>query len=368
MRAGERIDSVQFLRGVAATAVAMGHALAVASKVGYKIGFIPPTGAGVDLFFFISGFIMVLSSKNFFNRTGAWRTFLKRRLIRVAPMYWGATLIFVCLLAIDARHGGEFPGPWALLTSFLFIPSTAFKSTGGVPYPILAQGWTLNYEMFFYILFAVSLSLKRTMAVAAATGFLLLLTIGIALRPTGFVPLDSWGQAIVLEFAAGMILAVLRAKGLALPTSLRVFLAIAGVVWLVAQSGFPGPGVAPYGFARLSAWGLPCLLFLAATVLGPDYIPEKLEKPVKLFGDASYSYYLLHPIVYVVVQHSGFRIAGPLGVWFYVPLLFVLGAIVSFAAHWFVERRILVYLGKIKRREPEQPLPPSERSPAEATR
>jgi exopolysaccharide production protein ExoZ len=342
--AKNRIDLIQALRGVAATIVALGHAMSVARKSGYDIPLTLPGGAGVDLFFMISGFIIVYSSERLFGVPGGWKTFMRRRLVRVVPMYWGATALFMMMLAVDAWRGGLFPSVQAILSSFFFVPSDAFKPADGHPYPILAQGWTLNYEMFFYVLFAVCIGMGRARAVATVALSLLVLTIVIALRPSGWLVLDTWGQAIVLEFALGMGIALARRRGVMMPAMLRAALVLLSIVWLAVCRNFPGPGEALYGFDRLLAWGVPCACLLAAAILGPDLVPKALERPVKLFGDASFSYYLFHPIVYVAIQHSHLRVPGPFGAWIYVAGLFVAGALVSLAVHLLIERRILLYL------------------------
>ena len=78
------LSSIQVLRGIAAVMVVMFHGL------GFQIG-----SSGVDIFFVISGFIMFHTNRNAFGLTGAAILFFKRRLLRIAPLYWLCTA-FAC--------------------------------------------------------------------------------------------------------------------------------------------------------------------------------------------------------------------------------------------------------------------------------
>ena len=110
--------------------------------------------SGVDLFFVISGFIMVYSSEDLFGARGAWRTFLTRRLVRIVPLYWLTTAITIPLMSLTVD--------WqSLLGSYFFIP---YRAPSNAIVPLHGVGWTLNLEMFFYVIFAAAISsLKRSL-------------------------------------------------------------------------------------------------------------------------------------------------------------------------------------------------------------
>src|SRR3954452_6003020 len=102
-----KIESLQALRAIAALSIAILHVLNEA------IAFDPsgaaarwhdalPWGAGVDLFFVISGFVMVYSSGDLFGQRDGASRFMLRRLIRIVPLYWAATTLFL-LIAVTAR-------------------------------------------------------------------------------------------------------------------------------------------------------------------------------------------------------------------------------------------------------------------------
>jgi peptidoglycan/LPS O-acetylase OafA/YrhL len=287
---------VQALRAAAALSVAFTHiahdaitngadptgALAAAQKF-------LPWDAGVDIFFVVSGFVIVHASAPLFGTPAGPKIFLRRRLTRIVPLYWACTAAFIAVLLVGhAAIHGDIGGPAYLLASFLFIP---WPRPDGVMQPALGLGWTLNYEMFFYTVFAPFLLLARGRAVA--------LTI---LLLAGFVALDRWqnfanpqagfwASPLILEFCAGMILAQLRAAGFLLPLAARIALPVLALVALHCLSA-----TAPQW--RPLAWGVPATALVAAAALCP--FPTALSRPARLLvrlGDASYALYLIHPFV-----------------------------------------------------------------------
>ena len=166
------LSNIQILRGIAAVMVLVYH---IGNEFGDR-GFPEPLphfwmgSAGVDVFFVISGFIMVHSTAEAFARPGAPWLFLARRLVRLAPLYWLITTIFVVVALVEARHTGlaaDAPRWFAASYAFLFYP----HGDAG-DFPLYAQGWTLNFEMFFYVCFAAVLPFRRTPALwALVVGF-----------------------------------------------------------------------------------------------------------------------------------------------------------------------------------------------------
>ena len=292
-----QIASIQSLRALAALMVVVGHsqteAVVAATKRG--LAFAPlsilPWGAGVDLFFVISGFIMVVSSDKLFGQPGAPATFARRRLTRIVPLYWLFTTLYVLIqLATHKPVGGG-----DLLASYLFWPQDVYRD--GALRPIFSLGWTLNYEMFFYAIFSLAIVLPRRGAVAAAAG---LLIVGVALGrmiaiPSG--PLAYWTQPIVLEFVLGMGIALSWRAGFRLPGLVRVGLAgVALAVLFVDPMGSShqsGSWITPTDLARLFGWGLPAAGLVAAAAFAREttQLPRMVAWSVPL-GDASYALYL----------------------------------------------------------------------------
>lgn len=311
---------VQILRGVAALAVAAQHALHDAGTLEARLGrpFVAleslPWNAGVDAFFVISGLIMVHASQGLAGKPGAGREFLKRRLARIVPLYWAATSLYLAVaLLAPSLLNREFLDPGYILASYLFIP---VERPDGLVQPFYPLGWTLNDEMLFYALFAaaIGLPLRRAAAVvvAALAG---LVAAGRWLAPLP-QPLAFWTDPIVLEFAAGVVLGMLRVAGVRLPGWGRGALAAAALV------GLGLVGADPDGLAavpRAVAYGGPAALLVAAAALGPagDARGGLLVRLGAGLGDASYALYLLHPFAIRLAREVFWRtglaaISGPL--------------------------------------------------------
>jgi peptidoglycan/LPS O-acetylase OafA/YrhL len=104
--------------------------------------------AGVDIFFAISGFVIVISSERLLGADGAPLVFLRKRLIRIVPIYWLTTML--ALSTLGSIH------PATVAASFFFVPNV--NEYSATVTPVLSVGWTLNLEMFFYALFALALA------------------------------------------------------------------------------------------------------------------------------------------------------------------------------------------------------------------
>lgn len=127
-----------------------------------------PWMAGVDVFFVISGFIIVLSSRKLFGAKGGFRLFVTRRLIRVLPLYWFMTTLFLAVAFILPQVlNSATPGWREILSSYLFYP---MQRSDGLTVPVYSIGWTLNYEMFFYTLFAFVVMLPQRLGVIVIAG------------------------------------------------------------------------------------------------------------------------------------------------------------------------------------------------------
>lgn len=330
---------VQIARAAAALMVLVFHVsqhMAEALEIpGFRL--VKAGGAGVDLFFVISGFIMVWSCRAVAGTPGMRGDFLLRRAIRVVPLYWTVTTVFVAgLLAAALLRPGMFSlrldAPH-VLASYLFVP---YPNAAGEHFPLLVYGWTLNYEMAFYLAFALLLGLPMGRLVAVLTaGFAALVALGQAVA----LPFAAaaWTAPIILEFVLGAWLGLAKLRGAALPGWARLALLAAGLVGLgVSEAGANDPG-----FARVAVWGVPSLAIMAAAVLGPDVAARgRAMRGLLLLGDASYAIYLVHFFVVLGAR----RVAMPvrdliLAVpWAYALALGAVAVAVSVAVHLWVER------------------------------
>jgi peptidoglycan/LPS O-acetylase OafA/YrhL len=312
-RSGQRLLLIQALRAAAAAMIVVLHAESLvriyAEQHSYSFAPIEifPLGAGVDLFFVISGFVIVYSSQSLFAKAGGTREFMVRRLIRILPLYWTALTLRVTGLAIAVLIGAtvSFPDLPAIITSYLFIPYDSFGYGADYPFPIVDLGWSLNYEMFFYALFACFIGFGRDKAVVLfVAAIVALVGIGGVLAPTDTV-LRFWTHPIIIEFAAGTMIAVLFLKGVSLRKPARLVLIVLGVgLWLAVRASWftdmSPPGF--YSWTRVLIWGLGAAILIAAAALGPAPASSPWLQKAALLGDSSYVLYLLHPVFFLLVK------------------------------------------------------------------
>lgn len=286
-----RIASIQLLRALAALTVAAGHiAFAFAEHIGSGLGFAPTDGAAgqiaVMLFFIVSGYVMVVSSKALFGRPGARRAFWTRRLIRIMPAYWIATGLLVLIFLTLFPRPVE---PLGLAQSLMLVP---YWPEGGSlrPMPVLWVGWTLFYEMVFYALFGLLIGWRRDVAIAGVVAVLGVAAVAGCWVPPVSAPLYAATRPVILIFAAGMLLALWRERGACAPGWLR-WAALLAAVAVTALAPTPD-NIEMMGLDYLLWAAVPALLFAFAALSGPLAVPA--AGLVNRAGDASYAIYLLH--------------------------------------------------------------------------
>jgi len=350
-----KIESVQALRAVAALSIAILHVLHDA--IGLDPGGLMarwhdalPWAAGVDLFFVISGFVMVYASADLFGRRDSPARFMARRLIRIVPIYWAATTLFLVVAFAAPTSVSEAVGGFAeVVKSYAFIPA---RRSSGLIQPIYSLGWTLNYEMFFYVVFAACIWLPRLRAVGLVT---LLLGAAMALHrlvPEEATALVFWTSPLMAELLFGMAVALIATTRVTLRGSLRLgLLLLASALLLVAHRS----GSSSY--APLAV-GVPMALLLAASVLGRA---ARMPRALLLVGDASYALYLVHPFAMrpVGLIWQRLHLTGPAAAAGYVVCALLLAVAGAIAAHLWFERPIGAWLRtRLARRSPRHaPLP-----------
>ena len=270
---------IQYLRGIAALMVAWHHG--VNQLPGLEAYFPLRFGtSGVDLFFVISGFIMVMTT------VGKYITpmsFMARRAIRVVPLYWVLTFALVAVILVaPSVFRTTLLMPASLAQSLLFIPHLS-PSHAGMIWPVLVPGWTLNYEMFFYAMFAASLAFRHRLAVLAAT-LVALVAAGYVLGPFSNPIARTYTDPILLEFVAGAVIGHLWVGSrINLPMLAAAASVLFGVALLVLRDAAP--------LANYTQ-----LLGAILVVVGSLNL-SRLEwqcSALRLLGDASYSIYLTH--------------------------------------------------------------------------
>jgi exopolysaccharide production protein ExoZ len=280
--------SLQYLRATAATMVVL-----------YHIGLIFGSdwrglAAGVDIFFVISGFIMWYITTG--KRPPSVKRFLLDRAVKVVPPYWIFTLVFAgaAMVTPPAIFSWTLNFP-ELLKSLLFVP---YFSSAEKLEPVLGVGWTLNFEIYFYLIFAVALIIPAKNRLAFILTFL---TACAAMSIVGFenAILKTYTSPLVLEFAGGVLIAVWLRSGGRLPTVVGALLILAGALAILTDGGDGSHSWA----MRVIRFGLPAIMIvLGCLVIERNKKPEPIEW-LKFLGDASYSIYLTHIITIEVFKY-----------------------------------------------------------------
>jgi peptidoglycan/LPS O-acetylase OafA/YrhL len=285
------IHNVQVLRFIAAAGVVLSHQadLLIPHDAANAWFWAMPWTAGVHLFFVISGFVMLLLTHQEFGEKGAAAKFLKRRFIRIVPPYWFFTTVTaIAVLAAGGRLGGTTVDVPQLLTSYSFLPWPRFD---GQLKPIMAQGWTLNYEAFFYLAFAAALLTRRGLIAFCAAFVLLALSHPFVRAP--FFVLRFWTDPIILEFLGGILLAKLYLSGLRISLFSSCGLAGLAAVIFVMTSGTDAGF-----FTDFLHVGVPAILVCGCLMLAPA--PRRIGwvgRMLQRGGDASYTIYLAHYLI-----------------------------------------------------------------------
>jgi peptidoglycan/LPS O-acetylase OafA/YrhL len=301
------LNSVQALRGVAALLVVSTHvetalrengltAIPWPSRAGGLSGF---GGVGVDIFFVISGFIMVYVGARYFRREGTVQDFLIRRVLRIYPLYWLVTLLLVAaasaktLLALRAgqplAQALDFDLQWHRLLGGLTLFPT-YNEFGNIQ-PIVGIGWTLSYEVFFYFVFALTLGIGFRWSVFAVIGvFVFLIVVPLPWDNSTFGTFLKDG--ILLEFPAGMLIGYAALLGSRPPrwvVATSLVLALAGyLISILFQFDYE------YHYLHR---GIPSALLVFGLVFWEIRYGLNVHRLLVWFGDASYSVYLIHTVV-----------------------------------------------------------------------
>lgn len=328
---------IQYLRGLAALMVVWHHA---PRQIPSLERFIPSAGgvSGVDLFFAISGFIMVVTTTN--SRVGPLE-FIWRRIVRVVPLYWLMTLLMVAIaLMVPSIFRTLVVEPDTLFKSLFFVPHFSNSFPDQV-FPLLVPGWTLNYEMFFYVMFSLSLLLPANSRIyVLALGFFALVLIGVIAGPFQSAAGRTYTNPILLEFVAGaMIGAAWRRGWVMLPISVALILLVIGFALLMFR------GVHPWG----AVCGSALILWAALTPKLADLKSCLLEA----IGNASYSLYLTHIFTLGIIRSIWIKFLTDeptlLTAGLYMCIAIIGSTIVALAVYRFVETPLLRFFSSIWR-------------------
>ena len=335
-RMDRQFYGLQYLRALAALMVLAVHAFKFDT---FPFGML---GTGVDLFFVLSGFLMVAITD---GKTRP-RQFLLARMRRIIPLYWILTTYIVVLFwgAVSWRSpipfwhlsAYTFDVPTSLIAaSYAFVPW--WNPGANMAHPVLPQGWTLNLEMMFYLLFALALYLPRKLQLPALSGGLLTLSgwgmAGVFTAPT----IIGWTNPIIIEFVVGAWIGYMWQNQLKIG---RYFLVMAiGIIVLVFLL-YLFKAVEPkmLRFVYSIPYGA-LLIFVLKAEERPGTIPRHAF-PL-LLGNASYAIYLVQfvPIAILDMSDVSHNLA-------YATIVIGASVPLGLMLHYWVEKPTLRLLGQ----------------------
>jgi exopolysaccharide production protein ExoZ len=347
-----KLQNIQALRGIAVLSVVLFHLVTIEHKYGGTETILPfffNFGLfGVDLFFVISGFVMVAITRGKFQDIKQALLFLYHRASRIYPAYWIYSLFVLCVFLIKPSLVNSSQGSQVdILSSFLLLPSETL--------PLVMVGWTLIHEMYFYLTFFLVMLLikERHLPFVILLWGIVIIFLNVFLELTSpFSRLVS--HPLTIEFISGCFLAIiffrennrlLETRSLLILTSICLIVSVYGYCLYHQITG----QIDPQGWWRILIFGIPAIL-LVFSFVNAERNGNILHSSLVKIGDASYSIYLSHILT--------LSAAGRLWSMYYssnaaydkiimIPLFLVLTIIVGIASYHFIEMPLLRYSRRI---------------------
>lgn len=341
-----QIIAIQYLRAVAALMVVAHHGREqlpwLIAQYPYKLG-----QSGVDIFFVISGFVMIYITS---GRTVSPAKFLADRITRIVPLYWIATLVMLAAvtMAPSVSRNAEVSLSHIVL-SLLFIFHATEANTAGT---FLIVGWTLNYEMLFYVLLTLALLVAdaRHRILIAASALIFLVALGAMWHPS-HPAARAYTDEIMLEFILGMMLAHAFCSGWMKdrPATLGLALLLCGALGIVVGVTRDAP--------QFLVIGIPAAMLVAGGLILEQRDHVKPSRLWLLLADSSYAIYLFNLFAIGALKLVWAKLGLPITGWaacvIFLSASMIVGTASGVLAHVFIERPLLGLL-----REPRQSLLP----------
>jgi exopolysaccharide production protein ExoZ len=333
-----RLANLQLLRIMAALAVVLHHVRWHAPVFDKSFNPLSITWghSGVDVFFVISGFLMVYIIRN--GRLGPGE-FILRRFARVWPLYAVMTLTVAAIVTFAPLYYKGDADPAYVIKSMFFIPTA--RAMDGHYYPVIGPGWTLNLEIAFYTLFGLSLFFRRWVFALAVLGTGFMLASHYSSIPA-FHFYSAASGGIFLEFFLGVGLGLLYLRKIRVPAIVAATMAIVGTVLII----FPPPVPRHIGI------GLPALMVVFGALYMPSPNNPRIARLFNFLGCTSYALYLSHFAVLSAVRRVGINahMAGTIPASIYIPGAVTACMAVAALIYWLIEKRLEKHVGVPMRR------------------
>jgi exopolysaccharide production protein ExoZ len=362
------IEGLQYLRGIAALMVVFFHA-------GSYFGPVPEwsqIGArGVDIFFVISGFIIAYATRHMPANTTAVKAsleFLSKRIVRVVPLYWIALLWtsrdywwgwFASSHSLGQLYLNQPEDLIALLKDFVFVPHLSIdENEQGEIFPVLIQGWTLNFEMFFYLLFSCALLSGKNRLVTSSVVLVTLVVIGQLTKFTTVIPLFYTSSSLI-EFVFGLVVFELYVRRPNMPVNRKLLVVFGVLGFVLLNSG----SMVNNKFIMGAAASIIVWVFIYA-------FAGRKFRVLQVLGDASYSIYLFHAAVFVEVRDVMKGVALSANEYVNAVLIIVGQVLIAAAAGiviYYIMERPLLRILRQKMRKRRRPSPSAGESVSQST-
>ena len=335
--------SLQLVRGIAAILVLLHHITSIIyknSNYEYALGIFDYGSIGVDLFFILSGFLIFTLHYQEIGYSNKLGIFFKKRLIRIYPVYWVVTLALIPIYFIMPSFGvGYESDPGVILKSLFLIPQDHD--------PILGVGWSLVYEVFFYIMFGLFILLGKKPAAIILSAWMVA-SISLLNFEFGNYFFKFLFSPIIFEFLLGCLMAFLLLN-VRFKQSLSIFF-LGAVTFLgaVLLDEFVFDSLSREGIVRVLIYGISSFLIILGIILIERQGNFKSNRMMTYFGDASYSIYLVH-IPVILFLNKVFDFLGLYGTLSY-PIATSILALVTLGSgcifHNLIEKPLLSFLRK----------------------
>jgi peptidoglycan/LPS O-acetylase OafA/YrhL len=337
----KKLPTLQYFRGLAALFVLLHHITgSTYAQYDYQYlkGWFDPGWSGVDFFFVLSGFIIFYIHQEDIGDKQKLKPFVYKRITRIYPVYWIATLLF---LPLFIRSGNS---ETSVIKSLILFPQKS--------HPILEVGWTLGYEMLFYVLFTIAILLKPRISLWIFSFWLIGIFINLgniadASSQTGNLYVNYIFSHYNIEFILGCVSAYI-VKNYDLKYKKTIL--IVGIIgflgaWICIQVGL----FTKFSIPRIFTFGISAaLIIIGSALLDLKAKSQSVFKSLLYLGDASYSIYLTHlPIYfYVNIAFRATNMYNTLGYFLATTSIVLIVLFLGCLFHSFIEKPILSLIRK----------------------
>lgn len=322
------IISIQYMRAIAALLIVFHHIAKKGEQYStdplywFNVG-----GAGVDLFFIISGYVMCQTT---FNRKTNIAGFMQARFIRIVPLYWVLTSAVLLVYLIMPEKVNSSGGVTSIFHSYSLLPSSSKY--------LIQNGWTLSYEFYFYIIFSFGLLFSGILKhLLPSLTLISLVLFGFYYGSEG-VYFSFLTNPLLLEFVCGIVLFKFY-RGVQFNSGVSFLLLPLAVILLVYVNLTGGFAV------RILDYGVPCLLFFVAMLnfepAFQKFKADRLSRVAELLGDSSYSLYLIHPFMLVICAIIMAKLGLTNHIYFFIFVLLIGSVLGGCCCYLFLEKPLL---------------------------